>query len=119
MSEVTDAGVAQLAALSCLQELELQFGWQFGDAGIAALTRLSALTRLDLMYRCGVLAAGDWLLEERAGVWEERAGPGVLAGPPCWPPCPSACLHHPCPAPCAPRPAAGKSPTIRWRCWGA
>lgn len=52
MSDVTDAGVASLAQLSSLEELELQFAWQFGDAGIAALSRLSALSRLDLIYRC-------------------------------------------------------------------
>ncbi len=52
MSEITDAGVAALAQLPCLEELELQFAWQFGDAGIAALSRLSALSRLDLIYRC-------------------------------------------------------------------
>ena len=52
MGEVTDAGVAELAQLGGLQDLELQFAWQFGDAGVAALTALTALSRLDLMYRC-------------------------------------------------------------------
>lgn len=52
MGEVSDAGVRCLAQLGALQELELQFGWQFGDEGIAALTALTALSRLDLMYRC-------------------------------------------------------------------
>lgn len=51
MSEVTDAGVRQLAQLRSLEDLELQFGWQFGDEGVAALARLGALSRLDLMYR--------------------------------------------------------------------
>ncbi len=51
MSEVTDAGVGQLAELQGLQDLELQFSWQFSDAGIATLTPLTVLSRLDLMYR--------------------------------------------------------------------
>lgn len=51
MGELTDAGVAQLAQLRRLADLELQFAWQFGDAGIAALTALTGLSRLDLMYR--------------------------------------------------------------------
>ena len=55
MSEVSDAGVAQLSRLAALQDLELQFGWMFGDDGVAALARLPALTRLDLMYRCAEL----------------------------------------------------------------
>jgi hypothetical protein len=58
MGEVSDAGVRCLAQLGALQELELQFGWQFGDDGIAALTALTALSRLDLMYRCVGRAVG-------------------------------------------------------------
>lgn len=55
MSDITDAGVACLAQLASLEELELQFAWQFGDAGIAALARLTALSRLDLIYRRALL----------------------------------------------------------------
>ena len=91
MSEVTDEGVRQLSQLRGLEELELQFAWQFSDEGIAALTALSALSRLDLMYRWVLARAAGGRWGGWAGWW--GAAEGIVALPNCMHLCTSAAWH--------------------------
>ncbi|GBF88575.1 hypothetical protein Rsub_01290 [Raphidocelis subcapitata] len=55
-SQITDAGAARLAALTCLTALQLRAA-RVTDAGLPPLTRLARLSALDLVG-CGVTAEG-------------------------------------------------------------
>jgi hypothetical protein len=56
-SRITDAGLAHLAALTCLTALQVSTCPHVTDAGLPPLTRLGRLSALDLVG-CGVTAEG-------------------------------------------------------------
>lgn len=61
MVGVTNAGLARLALLGGLRELELQFCWSFDDEGLGLLAPLTQLSRLDLMYSWKVCVGGVYV----------------------------------------------------------
>lgn len=58
---ITDAGMAHLAPLTRLRDLNLFF-CQITDAGIAPLMGLTALVRLNLDTRCACVRGGEFLV---------------------------------------------------------